>query len=187
VRALNPNLFVISGGPGSGKTTVLDQLASLGFGVAPEVARQIIQEQVQVGGNALPWLDHVAYTHLMLQRSIASYVAHPPENGLTFFDRGIPDTLGYARRIGLTDAAFIQDACRRYRYAPVVFLAPPWEEIYKTDNERKQDFAEAQRTSKQLAEVYRECGYEVIELPKTTPAARANFILHQLHLDRNTS
>ena len=134
-----------------------------------------------------PGSDRVAYTRLMLERSIESYLAHALEPGPTFFDRGIPYTLGYARLIGLTDDAFIQHACRRHRYAPVVFLAPPWEEIYKTDNERKQDFAEAQRTSKQLADVYREFGYEVIELPKTTPAARANFILQQLHLDRRTS
>jgi predicted ATPase len=42
----NPNLFVISGGPGAGKTTVLEELAKLGSRHAPEVARQIIQEQV---------------------------------------------------------------------------------------------------------------------------------------------
>jgi predicted ATPase len=50
----NPNLFVVSGGPGSGKTTVLQELARRGFPFAPEVARQIIQEQVHSGGTALP-------------------------------------------------------------------------------------------------------------------------------------
>jgi len=63
----NQNLFVVSGGPGSGKTTVLHELASLGFAFAREVARQIIREQVQSGGTALPWRDREAYTRLMLQ------------------------------------------------------------------------------------------------------------------------
>ena len=40
----NPNLYVITGGPGSGKTTVLAELERQGFRCAPEVARQIIQE-----------------------------------------------------------------------------------------------------------------------------------------------
>ena len=40
----NPNLFIISGGPGSGKTTVLQELSKLGFPHAPEAARQIILE-----------------------------------------------------------------------------------------------------------------------------------------------
>jgi predicted ATPase len=62
-------------------------------------------------------------------------------------------------------------------------LAPPWKEIYRTDGERKQDFREADRTYQYMAEVYRECGYETIELPKLTPAERAKFILDQLQID----
>jgi predicted ATPase len=179
----NPNFFIVSGGPGSGKSTVLHELAGRGFSFAPEVARQIIQEQIQAGGTALPWIDREAYTRLMLQRSIESYLEYTPALKPMFSDRGIPDTLCYARLIGLRGDGFIRDACRRYRYAPLVFLAPPWKEIYETDNERKQDFAEAERTFDQMAEVYRQCGYALSELPKATPAARAAFILRQLHLD----
>ena len=178
----NPNFFVISGGPGSGKTTTLGHLKALGFPATPEVARQIIQEQVQFDGSALPWRDREAYTRVMLERSIASYLAHSAQSGPLFADRGIPDTLGYARLIGLADDSFICDACRLYRYAPLVFLAPPWPEIYTTDNERKQDFVEARHTFEILADAYRECGYQVRELPKSTPAARAEFILQQLQL-----
>jgi len=131
----NPNLFVVSGGPESGKTTVLHELASLGFACAPEVARQIIREQAQSGGTALPWRDREAYTRLMLQRSIESYRTQTPASCLVFSDRGIPDVLCYPQLIGLSDPGFILDACRQYRYGPVVFLAPPWKEIYETDNE----------------------------------------------------
>jgi len=87
--------------------------------------------------------------------------------------------------IGLCDDELVDkitDACLEYRYAPIVFLAPPWKEIYETDSERKQDFAEAERTFKQVSEVYRQCGYESILLPKLTPSARAQFILDGLRL-----
>ena len=175
---------MISGGPGAGKTTLLDELAKLCFACVPEVARQIIQEQVQTNGTALPWADKEAYTHLMLQRSIEYYLEHAGLPGPVFSDRGIPDTLCYARLIGLADESAIKDACHRYRYAPRVFLAPPWEEIYTTDKERKQDFAEAERTFNQMEEVYWECGYQTIELPKSSPAARAEFVLRQLKHER---
>lgn len=178
----NPNLFVISGGPGSGKTTVLRALALLGFSHAPEVARQIIREQVETGGTALPWSDRNAYTELMLQRSIDSYREHTPALTPMFSDRGIPDTLSYARLIGLHDTSYIADACRRFRYAPIVFLAPPWEEIYTTDSERKQTFSEAVQTYEVISDVYRDCGYELIAIPALKPHARARFILHRLGL-----
>lgn len=167
---------------GSGKTTLLEELQRRGFQCAPEVARQIIQEQVQTGGTALPWKDREAYTWLMLQRSIESYESLTTANAPVFLDRGIPDSLCYARLIGLADETALQDACRRYRYASVVFLTPPWAEIYSTDNERKQDFDEAQQTYRQMADVYRECGYQLLEVPKATPSVRAQFVLDELRL-----
>lgn len=176
----NPHLVIISGGPGSGKTTVLEELEKLGFPHAPEVARQIIQEQVAMGGAALPWKDREAYTQLMLERSIESYLAHNPSVKATFSDRGIPDTLCYARLIGLQKTSLIEKGCRGYRYASVVFLAPPWREIYETVSERKQDFAEAERTYEVMAKVYAECGYELSILPQVTPRARAEFILERI-------
>jgi predicted ATPase len=115
----NPNLFVISGGPGSGKTTVLRELAKLGVKYAPEVAREIIQQQLRTNGTALPWGDRRAYTQLMLKRSIESYLAHTPASEPMFSDRGIPDTLCYARLIGLAEEGSIRSACHRCRYAPI--------------------------------------------------------------------
>jgi predicted ATPase len=176
----NANLFVISGGPGAGKTTVLHELKKVGYPHAPEVARQIIQEQVQADGVALPWRDREAYTRLMLQRSIESYLEHTPCLQPIFSDRGIPDTLCYARLIGSTEEEAIRSVCESYRYAPIVFLAPPWKEIYEIDSERKQDFAEAERTFSLMTAVYTECGYTIMELPRSTPFERALFILELL-------
>ena len=183
MHLINPNLFVVSGGPGAGKTTVLLELASRGYCFAPEVAREIIREELRSSGTALPWKDREAYTLLMLERSVKSYLSHTPTPRPTFSDRGIPDTLCYAQLIGLTNQESIRDACCQYRYASVVFLAPPWREIYETDTERKQDFAEAERTFERMVQVYRECGYTISELPRTEPPARADFILEQIQLD----
>jgi predicted ATPase len=48
------NLYIISGGPGSGKSTLQKALAQQGFPCMPEAGRAIIQHQLSIGGTALP-------------------------------------------------------------------------------------------------------------------------------------
>ena len=179
----NTNLIVVSGGPGSGKTSLLHALSARGCLTAPEAARQIIQEQVRSAGTALPWCDREAYTRLMLQRSIGSYLQRAFSRRNVYFDRGIPDTLCYARLIELVDDTSILEACDRFRYNVRILLCPPWEEIYQTNSERKQDFAEAVRTYRYLRSVYQDCGYQTAEVPKLSPAERADFILRTAPLE----
>jgi predicted ATPase len=173
---VNDNLVVITGGPGSGKTTLLKELEQQGFRCSPEVARQIIQEQVAAKGDALPWANTRRYTELMLARSIAAYRDNTPSPEIVFMDRGIPDAACYARLIGLPFFDDLKAACETYRYNQIVFLAPSGKEIYATDSERKQTYAEAVATYEKMAEVYREFGYRPIELPKTSPLQRAEFV-----------
>ena len=98
-----PQLYVLTGGPGSGKTTLLSELSRRGYRCVPEVARLIIQEQMQTGGVALPWKDTRRYSEIMLERSIASFLENATIPETAFCDRGIPDTLCYVRLIGLED------------------------------------------------------------------------------------
>ncbi len=181
----NPNLFVITGGPGAGKTTLLSELEKRGVLCAGEAARQIIQEQVAAKGDALPWANRERYTALMLGRSIADFEKYSRAGLAMFFDRGIPDVLCYARLIGLQEDG-IRSACERYRYNRMVFLAPPWEEIYATDSERKQTFEEAVETCRVMSGAYRDCGYELIELPLVSAAERAEFVQGTLNRRQNS-
>ncbi|MGB8888537.1 MAG: AAA family ATPase [Candidatus Korobacteraceae bacterium] len=112
--------------------------------------------------------------------SIASYRTHSSANQPTFFDRGIPDTLCYARIINLAKTDEIEVASKTYRYYPRVFLAPPWKEIYSTDEERKQTFEDAVHVYEAMLQVYQECGYEIVELARVRVAARADFVVSQL-------
>lgn len=57
-----------------------------------------------------------------------------------------------------------------------MFLFPPWQEIYRTDNERKQSWKEAVYTFAMMKETYSKYGYNVIEVPKASVSERRQFI-----------
>lgn len=174
--------IVISGGPGAGKTALLEELHRRGYACSPEVARQVIQQQVLAGGDALPWSNREQYARLMLAGSIAAWKEDATSGQTVFFDRGVPDTLCYVHLAGLSKELErdVQRACSQYRYWTCAFLAPPWREIYETDAERKQDFEEAVRTYELMEKTYRDCDYEAIPIPMTSVSGRADFVLEEI-------
>ncbi|HTS05998.1 MAG TPA: AAA family ATPase [Candidatus Eisenbacteria bacterium] len=174
------HFHVITGGPGSGKTSLIEALQSRGFMCSIEAGRGIIQDQVAIGGSALPWRDRMLFAELMLQWEMRSYHLAEPGTGPVFFDRGVPDVLGYLRLIGLPVPEHIRKAAKEFRYHQTVFIAPPWREIFHQDIERKQDFDEALRTYESLFETYKELEYELVELPRVTVQDRVKFILDRL-------
>src|ERR1700735_5139046 len=80
-------LFVITGGPGSGKSTLINALAEGGIRTMPEAGRAIIRDQVAIGGEALPWSDQPAFAELMLSWEMRSYHAALSLSGPVLFDR----------------------------------------------------------------------------------------------------
>jgi predicted ATPase len=93
--------FVLTGGPGSGKTTLIKALERAGFAVSVEAGRGVIQDQTTIGGRALPWCDPAAFAELMLSWEMRSYRIAQARTGPVFFDRGVPDVVGYLRLSGL--------------------------------------------------------------------------------------
>jgi predicted ATPase len=71
---INFHFFVITTGPEAGKTTLPDELERPDFPGWGEIAPQIIHEQVEQGGDALPWSNTAKYTELMLARSAARFL-----------------------------------------------------------------------------------------------------------------
>jgi predicted ATPase len=173
-------LFVITGGPGSGKSTLIDALAAHGICSMPEAGRAIIQDQVAIGGEALPWSDRLAFAELMLSWEMRSYRAAQKLTGPVIFDRGVPDVIGYLRVSGIPVPPHVDRAARIFRYHHRVFIAPPWPEIFADDAERKQSFAEAKATYEAMVETYSGLGYGLIQLPLDSVEERVQFVLRAI-------
>ena len=170
-------LFVITGGPGSGKTALVAALQAEGFACLPEAGRAVIQKQVIRKGTALPWADRLAFAEEMFRRDLQSWhdaqTLPPP----VFFDRGLPDTVGYLKLIGLAVPPQMEEAVHHYRYQRHVFIAPPWPAIFGQDAERKQSWQEAEATYRSMVDVYEELGYELVQLPQISVAERMRFVV----------
>jgi len=135
-------------------------------------------------GDGLPWKNKQYYASLMLTSSTNSFLHEIKESstdpGYVFFDRGIPDTLAYIEMENLIIEESLLAEAKAHRYHKKIFILPPWQEIYKTDNERKQTWEEAQATFNHMIYIYERLGYEVVEIPKTTVEQRYQFILEAL-------
>src|ERR1700704_2194500 len=171
------SFFLVTGGPGSGKTAVVDALERAGYARTVEAGRAIIQEQVAIGGAALPWSDQAMFAELMLSWEMRSYQIARRQVGRVFFDRGVPDVVGYLRLTGSPLPGHVAKAVEIFRYNQRVFIAPPWRAIFERDNERKQTFEEAVRTYEALAKTYVGYGYGLIELPRLSIAQRLRFVI----------
>lgn len=174
------HLFVVTGGPGSGKSSLIEALARRGVRHMPEAGRAIIQDQVRIEGTALPWVDRAAFAELMLGWELRSHHEASAMPEPVLMDRGIPDVIGYLTLCGLPVPAHAERAASLFRYNRLVFMAPYWDAIFTQDAERKQDKAEAEATCRVMAETYTRLGYDLVELPLVGIEDRAAFVLKHL-------
>lgn len=175
---MSDRFFVLTGGPGSGKTSVLQALAARGFDTMPEAGRAVIRDQAAIGG-ALPWADRALFAEQMLAWDMRSHAEAAGRSRPVFFDRGIPDLIGYLTLCGLPVPAHLERAAARFRYHARVFAFPYWPAIFTRDAERRQSPQEAEATFRAVTDAYRACGYELVAVPKLTIDERADFILSE--------
>ena len=177
---MKKELVVITGGPGTGKTTIIDAFIEQGYSCFPEISRQITLEAKKQGIQQLFLERPLLFSELLLEgRKKQHQQATNNAANTVFLDRGIPDILAYMHYIGDSYPAFFDQASREHSYSKV-FVLPPWEEIYESDEARYENFEQAKLIFEHLLETYQTYGYDLIEVPRGTVDERLQFILNQL-------
>lgn len=167
---------VLTGGPGSGKSTLIDRLGELGYATSPEASRAFIRDQKAVGGPFGYERDPLLYAEVILAWEMRSYREALGTTGPVFFDRGMPDVASIHVQLGVPVPEHVAVACATYRYG-LAFVAPPWPEIYVHDDDRTHPWEHAVAVYEALLTVYDTYGYDLVELPRIPVDERLAFVL----------
>ena len=176
---MEKQIYIITGGPGFGKTQLIDELRRLGYLCSGEFARDLIESQQKSGGEILPWINSKLFQEEVLKQRITFYESVPDDTP-AFADRGIPDQLAFARHRGFGTPEVLIQSAAYFRYAPQVFITPPWPGIFENDDIRCESFDEAVRIHQAVLDTYSELDYQLIELPLVPVNQRADYILQTL-------
>lgn len=186
---MNPKKIVITGGPSTGKTSVIQSLEKMGLTCLHEVIRNMTLEEKEQAGlesftiNPIVSVqDPIQFNTKLLQQRIAQHQSiEGMDQNIVFFDRGIPDVLAYMDCFGQKYDDTFTKACQTFRY-DMVLMMPPWPEIHMVDNARFESYEESLRIHKCLTSTYEHFGYDLYTVPKVPVEERKNHVLNLLNL-----
>ncbi|MBL7700370.1 MAG: AAA family ATPase [Chitinophagaceae bacterium] len=175
---IKPNFFVFTGAPGAGKTTLLTALEQHDIAHIHETAREVIRSRKLQ--NLPPRPDPVTFAKLLFEKDVENFISNSFRNEILLFDRSFPDSAAMLREADENSFKEIEEQINLRRFNNKVFIAPPYREIYTTDEERDQSFEDAVTVYDKLYRWYESCGYELIILPRVSVGERVNFFRRSL-------
>ena len=172
--------IILTGGPGTGKSALINELIKRGYTCFKEISRQITLDAKKEGIDQLFLTHPLLFSERLLKGRQKQFMdADVYGNKIVFFDRGIPDVLAYMNFIGNSYPQYFINICNRTVYN-AVFVLKPWKAIYTIDNERYESFEQALKIHDNLVNTYKNYNYTLIDVPFNTVENRTNFILKVL-------
>ena len=175
--------IVLIGGPGTGKTSVLNELISRKYFCMPEVSREVTLKAKEQGIDQLFLTNPLLFSKMLLEGREQQFLdANKSKKEIVFFDRGIPDVHAYMNFFKTEYPSLFIEKSKSYIYNKI-YLFSPWEEIYTSDNERYETFQESVLINKFLIDAYKDLGYSIINVPFGSVKDRTDFIINSLSSD----
>jgi predicted ATPase len=172
----NISRIAISGGPGVGKSTVLQLLAQRGYQTIPEAARIIIEREQLKDSDCLPWKNVPKFQQAVseLQLSLENSISE----GIIFSDRGIIDGHAYSKIDKIETPKLVLDNSKgRYQAVFILDQLP----VYEQDKIRWDDVERAKLIQQTVKDSYRHFGYNPIAVPVLSAEERTDFILSKIN------
>jgi predicted ATPase len=172
----NHKKIVLTGGPGVGKTTLVDTLAKKGHKILPEAARIVIEQELKkANSDCVPWKNVRKFQERVLELQLE--LESENYTGITFLDRGIIDGHAYSKLGGVQSPENIP-LLARDRYHQIFLIEPL--PLFENDSCRKETPEQAAAAHLAIHDAYLEFGYNPIRVPVLAPYERAEFILNRI-------
>lgn len=156
-----PQRIVLTGGPSTGKTAIIQALEAQGQLCMQEISREVTRAARQQGIEQLFVSDPLAFSEALFAGRKNQFIESGQiESPRVFLDRGIIDVVAYLRMVKTPYPDYFDQAIEEHRYDAVFYL-PPWEEIYQSDQERYEDFSLALEIDHHLKATYTSFGYSL--------------------------
>ena len=170
--------YVFTGSSYSGKTSTINEFARYGFATVPEAATILISEQLERGGDILPWIRFDDFLEVLIDQELELETKIPADSEIAFIDRGIGDEFAYFKYLGMEPPPAYVKASREHRYDGIFLLDTiPG---YRQDKIRREPLEMVQRLRVLHEEAYKEIGYDVTVVPFMPFAERVNYIIDRI-------
>lgn len=174
---MNTKRIVITGGPGTGKTSIINELIRRNYCCLEEISRQITIEARKNGISQLFLSEPLLFSELLFKgRSKQFEAAAELQSEIVYLDRGLPDVVAYLDYKKHNYPNSYNEICLEKRYDHIFILAP-WQDIYKSDNERYESFEQAIEIHDYLLKTYNRYNYSLHDVPFGSVINRTDFIL----------
>lgn len=172
--------ILLTGGPGTGKTSVLNELTKRKYFCMPEVSRAVTLRAQKQGIDQLFLTQPLLFSEMLLKSRTEQYLtADKNKTKFVFFDRGIPDIHAYMEYYKTKYPTTFIEKSKKYQYDKI-FHFLPWKHIHVNDNERYESFEETTKIDLFILKTYLELGYSIVNVPFGTIEERTNFIVNSL-------
>lgn len=170
--------YVLTGAPGSGKTSVLTALQSRGYEVVQEAATSVIAAE-QERGDDRPWARASFVDKIVALQRQRQLEPVPPRSGIQIYDRSPVCTLALSTYLGYPVSAALSaeiDRIERERsYDRRVFFV---REIgfCEPTAARRITFEDSLKFERVHEQTYQALGYELVEIPAGDVTHRADTV-----------
>lgn len=170
--------IVITGGPGTGKSSIINGLIQRGYFCLEEISRQVTLDARKEGTDQLFLTNPLLFSQKIITARKQQFAdAKSSARSLIFFDRGMPDVLAYLNFIGDTYPEEFVNVCKNHSY-DAVFVLKPWKAIFISDSERYETFDQAVEIHDFLIDTYSQFNYQLNDVPFGTIDQRIDYILN---------